>query len=137
MDEAIPEGLDAIRNTFGNTFVIAVRLGSGSEDEHFEVEEEPPKGVRVCLALKVGLLWVVCGQCGKYQPDDVPIKFPEPDFVDILEEAPPGRIKIWWLVRVYGGDEVEALKPLMGLWVIWAFGINDFSQMLTCWVEDG
>ena len=66
-------------------------------------------------ALGVGLLRVVVGAGGKYQPDDALLKFPTSDFVDILEEAPPGRTEIWWIMGVDGGDETEALGQLVGL----------------------
>ena len=49
-------------------------------------------------ALGVGLLWVVVGAGGKYRPDDVPHKFPASDFLGLIEEAPPGRTEIWWIV---------------------------------------
>ena len=56
LDGAISEGSNVISNAFDNTFVIVVHLGSGSEDEYFDVEDEPPKWGRICCAFEGGLL---------------------------------------------------------------------------------
>ena len=63
-----------ISNAFGNTLVIVMCLHSGSEDDNFKVEKDPPKGGRVCHTLGVGLLWVVVVGGAKDQPDGIPRK---------------------------------------------------------------
>ena len=79
------------------------------------MDEEPPEGGGVREALWVGLLGVVIGGGGEDSSYDVACEFSVLDSVLILEEVPPGGTGIWRVMGVDGGDEVEALGPLVWL----------------------
>ena len=110
------------RNAFGNTLLIAVNLGGGSKDNHFEVEEEPPEGGGVREALMVKLLGVVLGGGGENGSNDVAGEFSEFYSASILEEVPPGGKELWGVMEVDGGDKGEALRPLV--WLVGGMGVG-------------
>ena len=87
-----------IRNAFRNTLLVAVNLGGGSKDEHFEVEEEPPEGGRVREALWFRLLGVVIGGEGEDGSYDVTCEFSQFDSVSVLEEVQPDGTETWWVM---------------------------------------